>query len=141
MVDSINFVCGNSSGVVTFCKDSVAKENINKVMVINGCTIHIIKCFSDLSPFPIPYQILIESDNLPTNWEKHVNVKDFFMRFGEVSGANFVSKTNEGVQRLVISFKDDLAEMMVGILIDVPWDKYPVFVREVSSLTFGNLKG
>ena len=139
-VDSIKYVRGKSSGVVNFCKKSIARKIINKVMIINGCTIHILQCFSYLSAYPIPYQILIESDNLPSCWEKHVIIKDFFTTFGEVTGVNYVSKTSHGVQRLVVSFKEDLARMMTGTIIKVPWDKYPVFVREVSSLTLGNLK-
>jgi hypothetical protein len=139
-VDSIKYVRGKSSGVVNFCKESIARKIINKVMIIKGCTFHILQCFSDLSAYPIPYQILIESDNLPSCWEKHVIIKDFFSTFGEVTGVNYVSKTSHGVQRLVISFKKDMARMMTGTIIKVPWDKYPVFVREVSSLTLGDLK-
>ena len=140
-VDSITYVRGKTFGVVTFSKVSIAMEIINKVMILNGCTIHILQCFSDLSVYPIAYQILIESDNLPTCWEKHVIIKDFFNNFGEVTGVNFVTKTSEGVQRVVVSFKEDMARMMTGSMMKVPWDKYPVFVREVSSLTLGNLQG
>ena len=95
---------------------------------------------ASLTCLPTPSQILIESDNLPSCWEKHVIIKDFFSAFGEVTGVNYVSKISHGVQRLVISFKEDLARMMTGTIIKVPWDKYPVFVREVSSLTLGDLK-
>ena len=138
-MDSINYANGSSIGIVIFCKDSVAKENINKIVNINGCIIHILECFSDMSPFPVPYyQILVESDNLPTSWEKHVIVKDFFVSFAEVTGIYFLrKKTSEGIQRLVISFKEDLAGLMAGTIINVPWDKYPIFYREVSSLTLG----
>ena len=83
---------------------------------------------------------MIESNCLPTSWEKHVIVKNFFMKFGEVTGVNFIPKTSDGVQRLVISFKEDLAKMLAGTIINVPWDKYPIFVREVSSLTLSDLK-
>ena len=79
----------------------------------------------------IPYQILIESPNLPSCWEKHVIVKDFFKSFGEVTGVYFMDRG----QKLVVSFKENKAEEMVGTLIKVPWHNLPLFVREVSSLT------
>eukprot|EP00091_Calanus_sinicus_P001930 TRINITY_DN11954_c0_g1_i1.p1 TRINITY_DN11954_c0_g1~~TRINITY_DN11954_c0_g1_i1.p1 ORF type:complete len:111 (+),score=44.50 TRINITY_DN11954_c0_g1_i1:107-439(+) len=53
-VDSIKYVRGKSSGIVNFYKESVARKIINKVVIINGCTIHILQCFSDLSAYPSP---------------------------------------------------------------------------------------
>ena len=128
------YVRGRNSGVVTFSKVTVAKDLLNKVLVINNCTIHIIQCFSDISAFPVPYQILIESKNLPRCWEKHVIVKNFFNNFGEVTGVYFIPKPSHYVQRLVVSFKEDKAKEMT--FLKVLWDSsYPVFVREVSCLT------
>ena len=130
-VDDISYIPGESSGLVTFSNVINVRELLNKVMVINNCTIHIIKCFSDISAYPIPYQILIESPNLPSCWEKHVIVKDFFKSFGEVTGVYFMDRG----QKLVVSFNENKAEEMVGTLIKVPWNNLPLFVREVSSLT------
>ena len=130
-VDHLAYVPGDSSGSITFSNAIIARDLLNKVMVINNCTIHIIQFFSSISAYPVPYQIMIESANFPTCWEKHVIVKNFFNTFGEVTGVYFMDRG----QRLVVSFKEDKAEEMVGTLIKVPWNNLPLFVREVSSLT------
>ena len=130
-VDHITYVPGDSSGNITFSNVIIARDLLNKVMVINNCTIHIIQCFSNISAYPIPYQIMIESANFPTCWEKHVIVKNFFNTFGEVAGVYFMDRG----QKLVVSFKEDKADEMVGTLIKVPWNNLLLFVREVSSLT------
>ena len=84
------------------------------------------------------YQILIESDNLPACWEK----QDLYNHFGEVTEVNFVTNTGEGVQRLAVGFREDMASMMTGTMLKVPWDKYAVLSgRSPASLTLGNLQG
>merc|ERR1712126_291972 len=118
-----------SVGRVIFFTVSEARKSWNTVIEIKGCLIHASRAFCDLSPFPVPHQILIESERLPIKWEKFVIIKNFFENFGEVRGINL--KGN----RLVVSFKDDIAASLTGSLIKVPWDTDAVFVREVSCLT------
>ena len=81
--------------------------------------------------FPLP-------DNFPTSWKRNIIVKDFFMRFCDVTEVNFISKNSSGVQRLVVSFEEDIVRMLVVTLSNVPWDNYSVFVMEVSGLTLGD---
>ena len=52
------------------------------------------------------HQILLESKNLPTSWEKAIIVKEFFKKFGEVTGLIHLGFKKSGSQRMVVSFKD-----------------------------------
>merc|ERR1712098_417458 len=114
-----------SSGTITFHNSKIAKKCLNQVVKVNECFLHTSILHCDLSPFPSGHQILIESDMLPTNWEKGLIIKDFFKGFGDVNAINIFGKN-----RLMVSFKDNIAPEMIGSVIKVPWDSQPVFVRE-----------
>ena len=114
-VDGVSFAYPNykCSGNIVFNCRSDAKKTLNKVVEVKGCLLHISTDFSDLSPFPSKHQILIESENFPKSWERGVIVKDFFQKLGEVTGINIRSN------RLVVSFKEDIASQMTGTMIPV----------------------
>ena len=114
-IQSVNCSINLSSGIIVFDSASEAKKILNKVVEVKGCLLHTSIDFSDLSPFPSGHQILIESENLPRSWEKGVIIKNFFKVFGEVTGINFYK---EG-RSLVVSFKEDIASMMTGCLLQV----------------------
>merc|ERR1711934_1207548 len=119
-------------GTVKFSNGSDGKKILNMVMDVNGCLLHFTTKFSDLSPFPEGHQVLVESDRFPTNWERKVTIRNFFGTFGEVSGV-YITRN-----RLIVSFKEDIASQITGTLIQVPWDHSLILVREVSRLTVGS---
>ena len=102
-----------TSGSIVFSSMAEAKKTLNNVVEVKGCLLHISTDYADLSPFPSKHQILIESENFPKSWERGVIVKDFFQKLGEVTGINIWSN------RLVVSFKKDIASQMTGTLIQV----------------------
>ena len=115
-IKSVNFRNPNrSGGIIVFYSPRDAKKIINKVVEVKGCLLHISTVFSDLSPFPSGHQILIESQNLPKSWERLIIIKDFFKKFGEVTGINII----KGRNNLVVSFKEDIASRMTGSLLQV----------------------
>ena len=52
------------------------------------------------------HQILLESKDLPTSWERLIIITEFFKKFGEVTGVMDLGTTRQGVQRIVVSFKE-----------------------------------
>ena len=141
-----------TAGFLFFNDQEDAAKTDNSVVEVKGCLIHAHVDLNNLNPFPSDHQILIESQCLPTTWEKAIIVRKFFEGFGEVTG--IIRKK----QMLVISFKKAIAARMTGRLLQVnfntiviaevkmwdeskmqvPWDAEAVFVREVSCLTITN---
>ena len=71
--------------------------------------------FSDLGSELVPYQVLIKSRNLPLSWERFIIIKEFFKKFGQVNGVIYLGNNGNGVQKVVVSFKDSLFTMrLVG---------------------------
>ena len=116
-IQSVNFIGNLSHGIIVFNSASDAKKILNKVVEVKGCLLHTFIDFYDLSPFPSSHQILMESENFPKSWERDIIIKNFFKMFGEVTGINFFKKNSS----LVVSFKEDIASMMTGSLLQVRW--------------------
>ena len=110
----VNFINPyKTAGFLFFNDKEDAKKTDNSVVEVKGCLIHAHVDINNLPPFPSDHQILIESQCLPTTWEKAIIVRKFFESFGEVTG--IIRKK----QMLVISFKKAIAARLTGRLLQV----------------------
>ena len=69
----------------------------------------------DSTEMVYPHQILLESRDLPVSWERFIIIKEFFKKFGEVTGMIHLGYDNGSVQRIVVSFKESkVAQDLLG---------------------------
>ena len=129
---------GSNFGFVDFQTSEDANNVFNKVLSVSDCKIHTFQGFNfrDLGSDPVPYQILIKSRNLPFSWEKFIIIKEFFKKFGQVNGVIYLGNNVNGVQKVVVSFKDSLvAKRLVGTTQRILYAEHAVM--EVSRETMG----
>ena len=92
------------------------------------------KNFSDLGSEPVPCPTRSWSSR--GTWERLINIKEFFKKFGQVNGIIYLGNNMNGVQQAVVSFKDSLVAMrLVGTQQKILYGEHEVM--EVSRDTFG----
>ena len=106
VVTFVFYRAGDHFGFVELKPSEDAKNVFNKVLSISDCKIHTFHGFNHLGSDPVPYQIFIESHNLPVCWEKFILIKNLFKKFEEVNGVFFLGRMPGGEQKVVVSFQD-----------------------------------
>jgi hypothetical protein len=68
--------------------------------------LHTFKDFNMANKDAFSHQILLEPKELSTSWETLIIVKEFFKKFGEVTGAINLCRAHDGTERIAVSFKE-----------------------------------
>ena len=110
-IHHLSYRTGFTFGWVKFKSNYASIQADNLQIPITTSTgqwmLHTFQDFSMTEPFKeaFSHQILLESRDLPTSWERFIIIKEFFKKFGEITGVMNLGTTRHRVQRIVVSFK------------------------------------
>jgi len=123
-------------GFIDFRTSQSATAALNQVVRAGKCWLHTSLPLHCLTEEPVPHQILLESRYLPHVWEKEIILRSFFTKYGVVTGVTLLGLRKFGVQRFIISFKEQaVAQDLIGTTVKIL--TCTVVVKEVSSSTIG----
>jgi len=120
-----------ASGWVVYRQEAAALRALHRLVQVGECEVYTRPACRELTGHPVPHQVVMMLSRPVGLWDRDLQVRRTFARHGEVAAVEW--RWSGGILRLLVSFKEKVAEGLVGSEVEVFKEK--VVVREVTGFT------